>query len=79
MRIVVRGPLARKVGQEQLRTARHTGLLGTWSTSRTHVLAWFPIDHVLSTPDIGLVSIRRGPDLGSDHLPVIATLRLPGI
>lgn len=56
---------------------RHTGILGTWSTSRGHLLPWFPIDHVLTTSDIGLVAIERGPVLGSDHLPVIATLVLP--
>lgn len=56
---------------------RHTGLLGTWSTSRAHILPWFPIDHVLSSRDMALVSVERGPKLGSDHLPVIATLVLP--
>lgn len=55
---------------------RHTGLQGTWSTSLSQVLPWFPIDHVLSTRDLGLVAIERGPKLGSDHLPVIATLAL---
>lgn len=37
----------------------------------------FLIDHVLTTPDIRTVSIETGPNLGSDHLPVIARLRLP--
>jgi hypothetical protein len=32
---------------------------------------------VLTTPDIKSVAIRIGPELGSDHLPVIAVLRLP--
>jgi endonuclease/exonuclease/phosphatase family metal-dependent hydrolase len=38
----------------------------------------FLIDHVITTPDVSTVSIRMGPNLGSDHLPVIAVLRLPG-
>lgn len=62
---------------EGLGLQRHTGLLGTWSTSRAHLLPWFPIDHVLSSRDIALVSVERGPKLGSDHLPVITTLVLP--
>ena len=32
---------------------------------------------VATTPEIESVSIRIGPALGSDHLPAIATLRLP--
>jgi len=35
-------------------------------------------DHVLTTPDIRTVSIKTGPNVGSDHLPIIAVLRLPG-
>lgn len=35
------------------------------------------IDHAFVSPGIGVESIATGPDLGSDHLPVIATLRLP--
>jgi endonuclease/exonuclease/phosphatase (EEP) superfamily protein YafD len=31
------------------------------------------IDHVYSSPGWGLVSIERGPDLGSDHFPLVAT------
>jgi endonuclease/exonuclease/phosphatase family metal-dependent hydrolase len=31
---------------------------------------------VITTPGIKSVSIRTGPDLGSDHLPVVAVLRL---
>jgi endonuclease/exonuclease/phosphatase (EEP) superfamily protein YafD len=32
-----------------------------------------PIDHVYSSPGWGLVSVERGPDLGSDHFPLVAT------
>jgi endonuclease/exonuclease/phosphatase (EEP) superfamily protein YafD len=37
------------------------------------------IDHVLTTPDIRTVSIETGPYLGSDHLPIVARLRLPAV
>src|SRR5205085_6340887 len=32
-----------------------------------------PIDHVYSSGGWGLVSLERGPDLGSDHFPLVAT------
>ena len=37
---------------------------------------WLPIDHVLLSPDIAVQSIHVGEDLGSDHRPIIATLRV---
>ena len=36
-----------------------------------------PIDHILVSPGIGVVRAGNGPDLGSDHLPVIADLEVP--
>ncbi|TQV71916.1 endonuclease/exonuclease/phosphatase family protein [Denitrobaculum tricleocarpae] len=33
-----------------------------------------PIDHVLAAPGMATYSIKRGPYVGSDHLPVIARL-----
>ncbi len=60
---------------------RHATFLRSWPTDRYPQLRLpapaFLIDHVLTTPDIGSVSIRTGPNLGSDHLPVIARVRLP--
>ncbi|MEO6598201.1 MAG: endonuclease/exonuclease/phosphatase family protein [Planctomycetota bacterium] len=35
-----------------------------------------PIDHVLTSPGIGLESIDTGAEFGSDHLPLVAALRL---
>jgi endonuclease/exonuclease/phosphatase (EEP) superfamily protein YafD len=35
------------------------------------------IDHVLASPEIGVRDYLVGPDLGSDHLPVVAGLVLP--
>jgi endonuclease/exonuclease/phosphatase (EEP) superfamily protein YafD len=60
---------------------RHATFLRSWPT-RHHPQFGLPapvflIDHVLTTPDIKSISIRTGPILRSDHLPVIARLRLP--
>jgi endonuclease/exonuclease/phosphatase (EEP) superfamily protein YafD len=60
---------------------RHATFLRSWPTDRHPQFRLpapaFLIDHVITTPDIKSVSIRTGPNLGSDHLPVIAQLRLP--
>ena len=58
------------------RVVRHDGVLGTWPVSRYYP-AMFPIDHIFASAEIRLTSIKRGPGIGSDHLPVIATLELP--
>ena len=43
----------------------------TWSN---HVPLWMgiPIDHVLAATDCRVVDRRVGPDIGSDHRPVVA-------
>jgi vancomycin resistance protein VanJ len=38
---------------------------------------WFRIDHILSSPEWVFTSCRVGPDVGSDHLPLIAEAVLP--
>jgi endonuclease/exonuclease/phosphatase (EEP) superfamily protein YafD len=57
----------------------HAMFLRSWPTDRQYRLPLpaFLIDHVITTPDIRTVSVSTGPNLGSDHLPVIAVLRLP--
>lgn len=40
-------------------------------------LRGLPIDHFLVSDGIGVVGVKRGPTLGSDHYPLLATLRLP--
>ncbi|WP_132293568.1 endonuclease/exonuclease/phosphatase family protein [Roseicella aquatilis] len=34
----------------------------------------FPIDHILATPEFRLLTLDRLPDVGSDHLPLLAVL-----
>jgi endonuclease/exonuclease/phosphatase (EEP) superfamily protein YafD len=55
--------------------AEGQGWIATWPS-------WFwparvPIDHVLVGGRLGVASLERGPDIGSDHYPVVADLRLP--
>jgi endonuclease/exonuclease/phosphatase (EEP) superfamily protein YafD len=38
---------------------------------------WVRIDHVLASPEWQVTACRVGPDLGSDHLPVLAEAVLP--
>jgi endonuclease/exonuclease/phosphatase (EEP) superfamily protein YafD len=39
--------------------------------------SFLDIDHILCTPEIIPMSCRVGPDVGSDHLPVVAEFQLP--
>ncbi len=66
------------------RLSHRTGLLrhGTWARSWPAQDNWpdvpaFLIDNVLTSPEIRSVSFATGPRLGSDHLPIVATVRLP--
>lgn len=54
---------------------RATGLRATWPAAG---LGWMgiPIDTVLASPHWQLRSSQLGPNLGSDHLPVVVTLVL---
>ena len=57
---------------------RHALFLRSWPTDgQFHLPApVFLIDHVLTTPDIRTITIQTGPNLGSDHLPIVAQLRI---
>lgn len=38
---------------------------------------WFRIDHILASPQWAFTRCWVGPDLGSDHLPLLAEVSLP--
>jgi endonuclease/exonuclease/phosphatase (EEP) superfamily protein YafD len=54
---------------------RATGLAPSWPTGLGGFVG-IPIDHVLVTGHWGVVQSNIGPELGSDHFPVMARLRL---
>jgi endonuclease/exonuclease/phosphatase (EEP) superfamily protein YafD len=57
----------------------------SWPATTRFSIRWFakpfyfgsPIDHILVSPNIEVKRFEVGPDIGSDHLPIIADLRLP--
>jgi len=55
---------------------RASGLAPTWPAAAVGLMG-IPIDHVLVTRQWRVIASRTGPNLGSDHLPVLATLALP--
>ena len=48
---------------------RGCGVQPSWPAGNP--LLWIPIDHCLHSPDILVIQRRIGPDVGSDHYPVI--------
>lgn len=63
-----------------------TAAAGLTSASGGHIATWpvwsaplrVPIDHVLVRGPVTVLEAERGPDLGSDHFPVLATLCIGG-
>lgn len=62
---------------------RRTHALSSWPTSvriftsvRLRMAPMFPIDHVYAGSRWRTVEVRRGPDIHSDHFPIIATFAL---
>jgi endonuclease/exonuclease/phosphatase (EEP) superfamily protein YafD len=39
--------------------------------------AGLPIDHIMVSPDVRVIDYQVGPDVGSDHRPVFAIVRVP--
>lgn len=55
-------------------TSRGAGFSPTWMRAFPPIAV--PIDHILLSRDLALVSRRVGPSLGSDHSPVIVELAI---
>jgi endonuclease/exonuclease/phosphatase (EEP) superfamily protein YafD len=51
------------------------GLPGTWPAGA--LLLRVPIDNCLLSDGVAVADSRVGPDIGSDHLPLIVDLALP--
>jgi len=66
---------ARLIDDSGLRNvSRGHGVLPTWPTFMP--FAMIPIDHCLVSDEFEIVEVRRGPDIRSDHRPLIVTLQL---
>lgn len=51
--------------------------IATWPKEFGFDIYRIPIDHILHKGDLRLVKKHRGPHMGSDHYPVVATYNLP--
>ncbi|REJ76501.1 MAG: hypothetical protein DWQ29_16120 [Planctomycetota bacterium] len=56
-------------------TRRGFGVQPTWPAGRA--VLQIPIDHCLVSSDVRVVDRRVGPDVGSDHLPIVVDVRGP--
>lgn len=61
------GPLLRRAGLVDSGAGRW--MWRTWPTGNP--LLGIPIDHFLASPEVVVVTRRRGPDVGSDHFPLL--------
>jgi endonuclease/exonuclease/phosphatase (EEP) superfamily protein YafD len=87
LNITMWSPYYRKfISDAGLRNAREGfGILPTWPTnkaqsrlvSRISKLVAIPIDHCLVSPAIAVQNIHTGPNVDSDHLPLITDLLIP--
>lgn len=78
--------LARKTGLKNSRDG--FGILPTWPSKLDYLrlprfnaltrLVQIPIDHCLASPSLKVVGMHTGPDLASDHLPIVVDFQLEG-
>ena len=55
------------------------GLRPSWPTFMPlGAVSMIPIDHCLVSPDIQVSGVRTGDGIGSDHLPLIVEVEVPG-
>jgi endonuclease/exonuclease/phosphatase (EEP) superfamily protein YafD len=54
------------------------GLVPTWPAFMSWPLLMIPIDHCLVSSDIRVITLRAGRNIGSDHLPIIVDMVIPG-
>ena len=53
------------------------GVLPTWPAPLKLSLMMIPIDHCLVSSELQVAQIKTGPDIESDHLPLIVDLLVP--
>jgi len=61
-------------GYQNVFSMRGTGYGWTERASVRGIPVWFRIDHILVNEDLKPLICRIGPDVGSDHLPVISDI-----
>jgi endonuclease/exonuclease/phosphatase (EEP) superfamily protein YafD len=66
--------LLRRSGLRDSRRGR--GIQPTWQAGHPYFLR-IPLDHILHSPEIVVLRRELGPNIGSDHLPVIVELSFP--
>ena len=57
---------------------RGNGLYPSWPTRLPLSIASIPIDHIMHSKQLATTSFTTGPNIGSDHLPIIAELSFVG-
>ena len=60
----------------QLPRSPHRARASISSFDANHMFFRCPIDQIYVTEDVAMVSFRRGPHVGSDHFPMLATVRV---
>lgn len=69
---------AQMLAQTQMVNARKGyGILPGWPAWLVFKPLMIPIDHCLVSPEIEVVGMKTGKDIGSDHLPLVVELIIP--